>query len=290
VRRTLRPWLAAARDAGAALLAACALLRQLDRRPPAALGLERATLSHALAATESHYANVLRSVVPPFARTVLARAGALPAAADRPPASVVLLTGRNPAPGDRDLSERLLARGHEVTTTAEWGGEQQADLVLVTPTASRDAALAVRGLPVPVLAWGRLETLGLATASLLLLSHETIEIEAPDDPLAAGLTGVVRIYRGPAPVAATRPVAGAQVIARAGREPVLVRVPIGVALADGRPAPAARVACFLGPDGLAPWLMTKDGHALFAAAVDDLLGRRPAQDAVPVPAPAASAG
>ena len=288
VDRTLHAWLAAARDAGAALLAACALLRQLDRRPPAVLGLERAALSDALAATESHYANVLRSVVPPFARAVLARAGVLPAAEERTAASVVLLTGSNPAPGDRDLSERLVARGHRVTTTAEWPADRPVDLVLITAAAPRDAALAVRALPVPVLAWGRLETLGLATASIVLLSHETVEIEAPDDPLASGLDGVVRIHRGPAAITALQPVAGARVIARAGGEPVLVRVPAGVGLTDGRPAPAERVAFFLGPDGLAPWLITRDGHALFAAAVDHLLEQRSAVR--PEPVPAATAG
>lgn len=284
VARTLQPWLAAARDAGAALLAAAALLRQLDRRPAAALGLERATLSDALAATESHYANVLRGIVPRFARTVLARAGVRPAADDRPPAAVVLLTGENPAPGDRDLSVRLLARGHRVTTTAEWSDGAHADLVLVTPAAAADAARAVRGLPIPLLAWGRLETLGLAAASLVLLSHETVDIEAPEDVLAAGLAGAVRVYRGPAAVTSLQPVEGARIVARAGGAPVLARVPKGTGLTDGRPAPAERVAFFLAEDGLAPWLIAKDGHALFTAAVDALLAAERGPALVPEPA------
>jgi hypothetical protein len=77
------------------------------------------------------------------------------------------------------------------------------------------------------------------------------------------------------------------VVARAGGAPVIVRVPQGTGLADGRPAPAERVAFFLAEDGLAPWLVAKDGHALFAAAVDELLATRPATAAVPVGAGAA---
>lgn len=68
IEREVMPWLVALADTGRAGLAALAALA------PAAGAAERAAAAEALAAAEAHeQQNVLRSVVPPFVRAVLAR-------------------------------------------------------------------------------------------------------------------------------------------------------------------------------------------------------------------------
>jgi len=280
MNRTLGPWFRAARDAGRAGVMACVLLRHLDGESTPALVEEREAVGAALLAAERHFPNVLRSVVPRFVRAVLVRAG-LEDAAPQVRRRVTVVAGANPIPGDRDLAERLTARRFDVTLTHEWHSSSgvDADLVIVTPGASADSARALAREPIPVLAWGRLETLGLGSDSGVLLSKEEIEVDGDADALAAGLRGRVRVYRGPGKLTWCAPSPDGAVIARSldGSRPVITHYGVGAQLPTGEKAPASRVTFCLGGDGLAPWLMAPAGYALFNAAVDLLASREDQQ-------------
>lgn len=282
LHRALRPWYLAARDAGRAGVMACVLLRHLSQGPAAALIEEREAVGAALLAAERHFPNVLRSILPRFVRAVLVRAG-LEDAAPQIRRRVTVVAGANPIPGDRDLAERLTARRFDVTLTHEWNASSgaDADLVIVTPGASADSARALAREPIPVLAWGRLETLGLGSDSGVLLSKEEIEVDGSADALAAGLNGRVRVYRGPGKLTWCEPSPDGVVIARSldGRRPVIAHYGAGAELPNGDKAPASRVTFCLGGDGLAPWLMAPAGYALFNAAVDLLASREDGQRA-----------
>jgi hypothetical protein len=275
LRRALDPWFRAARDAAKAGLEASRLLRTLQTASAATLETERTAVREALALAESHYPNVLRSVLPRFVLAVLARAGeqtAVPAPSGR----VAVLVGANPVPGDRDLSERLAARGFEVTLLheGEHVADHDVDLIIVTPAASATAARVAAASDRPVLAWGRHDTLGLSTRSSILLAQEDLEVVVGSDhPLAAGVSGTVRVYRGPGKITWFTPGADATVVARTeeGR-PAIAHYRAGDRLASGESAPADRIGFFLSSDGLAPWLLAPEGHALFMAAVDVLVG------------------
>ncbi|GAB3618180.1 hypothetical protein GCM10027416_27370 [Okibacterium endophyticum] len=273
----MRPWLAAARDAGRAGALACALLRHIGEEHEQAIAAERDDVAEAQATADAHYPNVLRSVLPAFVRRVLERAGGEQAVSVHAHHRVSVLTGENRVPGDRDLSERLTARGFDVDLVDASDGVPAGtatDLVIVTPGASVEAASAAAGLAVPLLAWGRLDTLGLTTESGTLLAQETVEIVDRSHALAAGVSGVVRVYRGPGTVTWGSTAPDASVIARTTERglPAIAVYPSGSRLPGGRVAPADRVLFFFGSNGLAPWLIAPEGHTLFNAAVDLLIG------------------
>ncbi len=274
LRAGLLPWLAAARDVGTAAALACRLLKRLRAEPAETLTTERDELRAAQALAESHYPNVLRSILPGFVSAVLGRVGLdlpAPVGARR----ITVLIGPNPAPGDRELAERLIAAGYAVTLSTaidDGDGADRAELVIATRGASPESALQSMPWPVPVIAWGHLVALGLATESAVPLSRDTIDIVADGHPLAAGLTGRVKVYRGLGKITWGEPSPDGVVIARGDEDhPVIVLYPPGATLADGSTAAAARLSFFLGSEGLAPWLISDDGHALLSAAVDYLL-------------------
>jgi hypothetical protein len=269
LRAALAPWVRAARDVGAAGSAACALLAERAEVPLDAEALEslRSTWTRA----ETHYANVLRSPVRRLVAAALEHHGDDgPPAPDAPggAARILVLTARNPAPGDRELAEFLHAEGHAVTVRHEAADLDGVDLVIVTGTADEHAVATVRDLPRPVLAWGHLVALGLAVESDVASSVESVEV-ASTHPIAAGLEGPVRTFRGPSRLTWGTPVAGARVIATTPTDgkPVLVLYESGAALVRDRPAPAARVAFFLGAEGFAPWLVTDATRQIMRAAV-----------------------
>ncbi|MFC7549307.1 beta-N-acetylglucosaminidase domain-containing protein [Plantactinospora sp. GCM10030261] len=315
----LRPWLAAAGAMAEAGLSAVRLLAAATAAgtgaAPAGSAGERITerrdeTRRALAAAESHYANVLRSIIPPFVRDVLDRTrppgsgdddlptGTAPAtdtaavpesaratdtaavpdattagdgpAGDRPVA--LLVTGARRTASDEALTELLGRRGHRVRRRAEPqpGDLADAAVVLVTRGATDPAIETVARANVPLLAWHGLVPLGLARSHEVLLARHRVRIVAPDDPLAAGLDGVVPVYRGPAKLTTAVVGPDARVVARVVDEdrPALFRYPAGARLADGTVAPASRIGLFLGADGLAPWLLTSGGRALLDAALD----------------------
>jgi len=127
---------------------------------------------------------------------------------------------------------------------------------------------------VPLLAWGRLDTLGLSRASGVLLSQDTVEIVDAGHPLAAGMTGHARVYRGPGKLSWGAAGEGASVVARSLERglPVVAHYPAGSMLPSGDRAPADRVLFFLAGDGLAPWLIAPEGYDLWLAAIDLLTG------------------
>ncbi|SEB58578.1 Glycosyl hydrolase family 20, domain 2 [Paramicrobacterium humi] len=270
----LRPWLAAARDAADAGARACALLRHMGEEHEQALVAEREALARAQERADAHYQNVLRSVLPDFVREVLVRAGmaGMSVPAHR---HVAVLVGGNPVPGDRDLSERLTARGFDVDLVAPGGAvREDTDLIIVSPNAGAADARAVTDAAVPLLAWGRFDTLGLSSRSGEVLGQEDIAVIDDAHPLAAGASGTVRVYRGPGMVSWGRVGPHAEIVATTSTNglPVIARYPAGSTLASGRRAPADRVLFFLGTDGLAPWLIAPEGHELFTAAVNLLCG------------------
>ena len=258
---SLRPWLAGAAATARAGLAAVALLRGNG---------SVADARRALAEAESHYANVLRPIVPPFVRGVLERTD------PRPPAGVpVAVLGAADDPGVVAAVELLATLGCAPTV-----GTPAADAALVVVTASATEVEALVDAPLPVLAWGRFVELGLATRADIAMLRDGLAITAPEDPLAAGLAGVVPLYRGPGYVRVADLPPTATVVARGpdqeGR-PVIFRYDPGAALATGAPAPALRIGTFPVRPGPARWLLDDTGRALLAAAVRMALGRPPAE-------------
>ncbi len=291
----LRPWLEAAAHAGAAGLAACALLRGAGDA-----GAARAALD----VVEADFPDVLRSDVARFVRAALARRGPGGEGEDRAPGAepslggdgarsahagagsgrrAVLVTGAEPSAGDEATARWLRSRGLAVRTASTWPPADGADvdLVALTPDAPAAAAAALAGAAVPVLAWGRLVTLGVATASGVQLDRDRL---VRDDG-RAGPREVV-VHRGAGRLTWCEPVPGARVLARAPEpepRPVLVEVPAGTPLTTGALAPAARTVAFLTSDGAARWLLTDDGRALLDEALARLLAPAPPLAAVSVP-------
>ncbi len=272
----LRPWLDAAAHAGAAGLAACALLRGAGDVGAAGAALD---------VVETDFPDVLRADVARFVRAALA--GREPDAAGTgvvgPGRRAVLVTGTAPSAGDEATAGWLRTRGLDVRVASTWPpeGHPHVDLVVLTPHAPPAAAAALAGAAVPVLAWGRLVTLGVATTSGVLLDRDRL-VRADGHDSARELV----VHRGPGRLTWCEPVPGARVLARAPEpepHPVLVEVPAGTPLTTGAPAPAARTVAFLTGDGAARWLLTDDGRAVLDGALARLL--LPARTVAAVPAP-----
>ncbi|GIG26703.1 beta-N-acetylglucosaminidase domain-containing protein [Cellulomonas denverensis] len=270
----LRPLLAAGVHAGVAGLAAC---RVLERPEDPAL---RAAAAAALGVVELDYPDVFRSEVTAFVRAVLSVREGDPgddAALDeeRTRRRAVLIAGDQPTDGDRATAEWLRGRGLAVRLCATWtpGDEHAADLVVLTPTATAEAAAAVAQAAVPVLAYGRLLTLGVATDSGVLLGLERLTLDDGSAPV---------VHRGPGAMTWCQPVPDARVLARAPEptmHPVLCELAAGAAVADGSPAPAARTTVFLGSHGAARWLVGPEGWRLLDEALDRVLAGRLSPDA-----------
>jgi hypothetical protein len=259
----LGPWIAAARAAGAAGVLACRVLSG----DPDAPSVD--TLLAARADLEAEFADVARGAVLALVDSALERLGVTPARTHGDGALVAVLSGANPAPGDRELVEFLGSAGMR----AHLGDDPDADLLIVTRSASEEAARAAASRPVPVLAWAHLVPMGLARASSVPLSVDRIRITAAGHPAAAGLDGEVVVYRGRSKLTVADPLEDASVVAHepeSGRSVIGV-TPAGARLADGGTAPAARATFFLSTDGFAPWLVTPDARALLLATVRDLL-------------------
>lgn len=285
----LMPWLATAHDVGTAGVLACRLLRRLQTEAPASLGAERDELKAAQAQAETHYPNVLRTIMPAFVHAVLGRMG-LEQPVHGESRRILVLIGPNPAPGDRDLGERLTALGFAMTlATGLDPASLDADLVIVTRNASVEAAQTAVSLAVPVIIWGHLVATGLAAKSAVPLSQHSIDIVAPEHPLAAGLSGLVQVYRGHGKITWGLPAESGVVIAKGVHpdepHPAIVYYPAGAELVDGSTAPAPRLTFFLGSEGLAPWLIAPEGHALLNTAVTYLLAAA-SSPAAPATSPA----
>ncbi|WP_309855272.1 protein O-GlcNAcase [Leifsonia sp. 1010] len=265
----LEPWIVAARAAGAAGVLAC---RVLDGSGTGAEGGgpgDAAALLAARRELEAEFADVARGAVLALIDTALERLGVETRRTYGDGALVAVLSGPNPSPGDRELVEFLGRSGMR----AQLGDDPDADLVIVTRRASEEAARAAASRPVPLLAWGHLVAIGLASASSVPLSADRIRITAAEHPAAAGLDGEVVVFRGRTKLTVGDLPAAADVVARdpeSGRA-VIGFTPAGAPLADGTRAPAARATFFLAADGLAPWLVTPEARALLLATVRTLL-------------------
>lgn len=255
----LRPWLdsgAAVADAG---LAALGLWEAPSPR-------RRAETRRALDEAERHYADVLRAIVPPFVREVLARAAPPAPAAVAPGAPVaLLLPGPRTGASDEAVTGLLHRRGYAVTTDA---GTADPALIVVTGGTDKEALVPLAGAGVPILAWYGLRHLRLVTRTEVLIARDRLRIDDPADPLAAGLDGDVRVYLGPSKLTVGAPGPDARVVARTAEDghPAVFHYPAGARLADGSVAPAPRIGLFLADDGLAPWVLTDAGRALVEAA------------------------
>lgn len=271
----LGPWIAAARAAGAAGVLACRVL-QREGTPDDSLAdpsLADPSLADPLLTArrdlEAEFADVARGAVLALVDTALERLGHAHSRGHGAGALVAVISGTNPAPGDRELVEFLGGSGMR----AHLGDDPDADLLIVTRTASEEAARAAAVRPVPLLAWGHLVPLGLASASTVPLSADRIHISAADHPAAAGLDGEVVVYRGRSKLTVGDPPESASVVAHdpeSGRA-VIGLTPAGARLADGTTAPAARATFFLAADGFAPWLVTPEARSLLLATLQELL-------------------
>lgn len=255
--RQLWSWTEAGAAMGAAARAATALLDGDGTVGPNDTGVVAALLLEA----ESHYGNVARDTIPPFVREVLRRFAPAEAAGLSGPL-VHVVTGAQPAPGELALLDYLREHGCRVHSVED--GERPS-LVVVTRGADEAAAIEATRGTAPVLAWGHLRALGLSTADERLLTQENLDIELPAHPLAAGLSGRVRVFRGPGRMLFTEPAeaSGALVIARtvSERRPAIVHFPA----AAGR---SSRITFFFAAEALAPWLVTAEAKQLLRAALD----------------------
>lgn len=262
----LAPWIAAARAAGAAGVLACRVLAA-DTVDPGVPDAD--ALLAARRALEAEYADVARGAVLSLLDAALERLGVTPQRGHGDGALIAVLTGANPAPGDRELVEFLGASGFR----AHLGDDPAADLLIVTRAAPEELAATVAGRPVPLLAWGHLVPLGMASASTVPLSLDRIHIADAGHPAADGLDGEVVVYRGRSKLTVGDPPDAAAVVARdpeSGRA-VIGITPAGATLADGSTAPATRATFFLAADGFAPWLVTPEARTLLLATIRDLL-------------------
>lgn len=280
----LRPWLDAGADTAAAGLAAVRLWQAAtaDDGDAGRVRTLRDETRQALATAEAHYANVLRSVIPPFVRDVLDRTA--PPHAGRPgdrPVALVL-TGRRATAGDHAIAELLerhkyaVRRRHAPTPDEV----EAASLVVVAGGADAAAVSAVARLAVPLLAWDGLVALGLAGTCDVVASRDRIRIADPADALAIGLSGLVTVYRGPGRLTVAQAGPDAHVVATTvdGNRSVLFLYAAGERLADGTVAPALRIGVFLGAEGPAPWLMSAEGRVIVEAMVDALVTATPPAD------------
>lgn len=274
----LAPWVLAARDAGRAGVLACQLQRRIvSESDDLIFAADEARAAQTDA--ETHYPNILRSVLPDFVHTVLDRGSPCTPNTTRIVRRITVIVGDNPAPGDRELAERLTARGFSVSLTSNsppTGLPGDGDLVILTRGASIEVWKTGLMGQAPVISWAHLEALGLAFTTGVSIGLDSIDIVDPTHPLAAGLEGRIRVYRGTGKITWGTPSADGEIIARGGEDalPVIVHYPAGSVLPDGTVAPSSRLTYFLGSDGVAPWLITEQGHALINAAVEFLL-RRP---------------
>ena len=197
------------------------------------------------------------------------------------PRHAVLLVGGGDG-DDAAVREHLTRRGFalrvvadEAATTADAHDE---DLILISQSV---IAKNVRGKfaaeHAPIICWecGMWDDLGLARGGAQAVHGvDSIRIDAPTHPLAAGLIGTVRVSDGPATLSAIdADIPRAHVVASIAGSPALsalVAFDAGDQLADGTHAPGKRVGFFLYDQGAAR--VTPAGWQLLDAAIDWCVG------------------
>ncbi|HKY39305.1 MAG TPA: hypothetical protein VJN18_25380 [Polyangiaceae bacterium] len=197
--------------------------------------------------------------------------------------------------GDRFIKDRLQnVLGHHVTEvfdTAEaaamLSAAEAADLVLITESPSSTYVMAdLRLVTKPILSYEAFlqDNLGFAVGSPgdpglpsqfgygVKMSDDSIDIVNPSHPLAAGLSGNVKVYSALKEITWATVAPTAEVVATLSGDTSGASIYVyhtGVMLFDGTSAAALRVNLFLEDDNMTgtPNLMTTDGLKLFDAAV-----------------------
>jgi hypothetical protein len=191
-------------------------------------------------------------------------------------------------PGDTAIKSRLEQLGFEVRIRYHGSPIEKeakyADLFVVSSTIEAPMARReLRDVPVPLLCWegSFLSDLGMAATndqSIEIGARGELSMRTPGHPLAAGLSGSVRVLREPANmhwarpgplavwIAEMIPVAGAGSVPRVAIFGYERNTPM-----VGMVAPARRVGFFL--DDETPVSLNENGWALFDAAVQWLTQR-----------------
>lgn len=192
------------------------------------------------------------------------------------PALLVVGTAEPLSVGDAAVRDRLEYLGHPVSVRtaarATPGDAEAAAAVVVTSTvASGDVGTKFRDVAVPVITWESFvfDDLGMAGDPGETFRMNQVHIAAPGSPLAAGLSGAVRVYRGENRLRWGTPAPSADTAATAGDEhgqATLFGYERGAPMI-GLTAPARRLALFLGDDAIDPGVVTAEGLRLFDAGV-----------------------
>ena len=229
-----------------------------------------------------HEALLVIKVGPPNAPVRVADAEGRFDWAKRPKRRVVVVRGPNAlTTTEEQIVERLTGARCEVATVLESESElselSRADLVIVSSTTrSSEIAAQLRTCTAPVICW---ETwlypdMGLTkTRQRVDYSYEEtgqrLAIRDADHQLAAGLTGIVEVYRTPYKLGWGIPLEGVHVIASVDGKPdeaAVFCVERGTMLGQ-LTVPAPRVGFFFFDDPVTEGGLTPDGWKLFDAAV-----------------------
>jgi beta-N-acetylglucosaminidase/Glycosyl hydrolase family 20, domain 2/Bacterial Ig domain len=227
------------------------------------------------------------------ARAVAADGSAVTSSAARltsgDPRPVLLLTGDDaPIPagqtlstGDAAVRDRLEYLGYPVVTgkgvdSVPSDADGKAAVVISSTLSSGSVGSKFRDAAVPVLTWEAyvLDDMGMAANPGETFRVSQVDVTGTGSALAAGLSGVVPVYRGADRVRWGTPAPAAETAAVAVDDPAhatLFGYRTGARML-GLTAPAPRVALFLGDEGLDPDVVTDQGVRLFDAAVGWALG------------------
>ena len=193
-------------------------------------------------------------------------------------ASITLVVGAPQAltPGDAAVRARLLGAGYTVVVvddnTVTPADAAATDFTIITSSVT-DSVLGSRLTAVTRPIWVAkpylMDNYGLAGPIGELdygsRTTKTIDVVAPDHPLAAGRSGTVNFQAGSASrVSWARPPASATVVARTGADATIFTIAAGMPLADGQPAAGCRMSFPIFAN--APTMFTTDGWAMFDAS------------------------
>lgn len=192
-----------------------------------------------------------------------------------PDASILLVIDASDAsPGDMAIEDRVLDAGYTVVTLDEGQADAAAAelhdlLILSSSVSSGNFNQEFRDLEVPIVLWEHAlyADMGMNNGDAGNVSGDSVHIEAPEHPLAAGLSGTVSIFTGSSAMRWGTPAADVTVVAKSTGSPeraVYFAYERGAQM-PGRKAPARRVGMMLSDDSAAD--LNDDGWLLFDAAV-----------------------
>lgn len=199
------------------------------------------------------------------------------ASADQQGASVTLIVGAPAAltPGDAAVRSRLLGAGYPVAVADDntvTVAEVSTTTFTIIASSVTDSVLGSRLTGVATPLWVAkpylFDNYGLAGPAGEVdygsRATRTIDVVAPDHPLAAGRSGTVNFQTGSSRVTYARAAASATVVARIGQDATIFTIAAGLPLADDQPAAGCRLSFPLFAN--AATTFTADGWAMFDAA------------------------